>query len=67
MLAARALGARDARVLKYAHSGEISGDYGGVVGYLAAAFGVVRRDADRPCRRRSLLALARDRVRDARG
>lgn len=39
MLAARELGARDARVLKYGHSGEISGDYSGVVGYLAAAFG----------------------------
>jgi AmmeMemoRadiSam system protein B len=39
MMAARGLGATDARVLKYAHSGEISGDYGGVVGYLAAAFG----------------------------
>jgi AmmeMemoRadiSam system protein B len=39
MLAARGLGATDARVLRYAHSGEISGDYGGVVGYLAAAFG----------------------------
>ena len=41
LLAARALGARDARVLKYAHSGEISGDYGGVVGYLAAAIGTM--------------------------
>lgn len=39
LLAARDLGARDARVLKYAHSGEISGDYGGVVGYMAAAVG----------------------------
>jgi AmmeMemoRadiSam system protein B len=39
MMAAEALGARDARVLRYAHSGEVSGDYGGVVGYLAAAFG----------------------------
>jgi AmmeMemoRadiSam system protein B len=39
MLAARGLGATDARVLKYAHSGEISGDYAGVVGYLAAAIG----------------------------
>jgi AmmeMemoRadiSam system protein B len=39
LLAARDLGARDARVLRYAHSGEISGDYGGVVGYLAAAVG----------------------------
>jgi AmmeMemoRadiSam system protein B len=40
MKAARALGARDGRVLKYAHSGEVSGDYDGVVGYLAAAFGI---------------------------
>jgi AmmeMemoRadiSam system protein B len=39
MMAARALGARDGRVLKYAHSGEVSGDNDGVVGYLAAAFG----------------------------
>jgi AmmeMemoRadiSam system protein B len=39
MLAARALGARQGHVLKYAHSGEISGDYSGVVGYLAAALG----------------------------
>jgi AmmeMemoRadiSam system protein B len=39
MLAARALGARDARILRYAHSGEVSGDYDAVVGYLAAALG----------------------------
>ena len=39
MMAARALGAADARVLRYAHSGEISGDNDGVVGYVAAAFG----------------------------
>jgi MEMO1 family protein len=39
MLAARARGAREGRVLKYGHSGEISGDNSGVVGYLAAAFG----------------------------
>ena len=39
MLAARQLGATAGRVLKYAHSGEISGDNDGVVGYLAAAFG----------------------------
>jgi AmmeMemoRadiSam system protein B len=39
MKAARELGATDGRVLKYAHSGEVSGDYDGVVGYLAAAFG----------------------------
>lgn len=51
MYAARALGARDARVLRYANSGDVSGDYGAVVGYLAAAFGRFadgRRD-DRPC------------------
>lgn len=39
MKAARRLGASEGRVLKYAHSGEVSGDYDGVVGYLAAAFG----------------------------
>ena len=39
MRAARRLGATDARVLKYAHSGEISGDFSAVVGYLAAAMG----------------------------
>jgi AmmeMemoRadiSam system protein B len=39
MLAARHLGAREGRVLKYGHSGEISGDDQAVVGYLAAAFG----------------------------
>ena len=39
MMAARALGARDARVLHYAHSGQVSGDYDGVVGYLAAVLG----------------------------
>ena len=44
MMAARALGAREARVLRYAHSGEVSGDYDGVVGYLAAAMGTF--DAD---------------------
>ncbi len=42
MMAARALGAREARVLKYAHSGEISGDYEGVVGYMAAAIGTFK-------------------------
>ena len=39
MLAARARGAATARILRYAHSGEISGDNEGVVGYLAAACG----------------------------
>jgi AmmeMemoRadiSam system protein B len=37
MLAARALGATGARVLKYAHSGDVSGDRSAVVGYLAGA------------------------------
>ncbi len=36
MRAARALGAATARVLKYANSGDISGDHSNVVGYLAA-------------------------------
>jgi len=40
MKAARGLGATGGRVLKYSHSGEVSGDYDGVVGYLAAAFGI---------------------------
>ena len=44
MLGARGRGARDGRVLKYAHSGEISGDNTGVVGYLAAALGVFAHD-----------------------
>jgi MEMO1 family protein len=39
MRAARALGARDALVLDYADSGDVSGDKSAVVGYLAAAFG----------------------------
>jgi AmmeMemoRadiSam system protein B len=39
MMAAQSEGATSSRVLKYAHSGEISGDYDGVVGYLAAALG----------------------------
>ncbi len=37
MKAAAALGARDARVLRYADSGDVSGDKSAVVGYLAAA------------------------------
>ena len=39
MRAARALGARDAVVLNYGDSGDVSGDKSSVVGYLAAAFG----------------------------
>jgi hypothetical protein len=40
MKAARSLGARDARVLRYADSGDVSGDKSAVVGYMAAALGV---------------------------
>jgi AmmeMemoRadiSam system protein B len=40
MRAARRLGARDALVLHYADSGDVSGDKSAVVGYLAAALGV---------------------------
>jgi AmmeMemoRadiSam system protein B len=39
MRAAQALGARDAVVLNYADSGDVSGDKSAVVGYLAAALG----------------------------
>lgn len=39
MLAARARGAQHGRVLQYMHSGQISGDNSGVVGYLAGALG----------------------------
>jgi AmmeMemoRadiSam system protein B len=39
MRAARHLGAREAVILKYADSGDVSGDKSSVVGYLAAAFG----------------------------
>jgi MEMO1 family protein len=39
VMVAWALGAGNGRVLRYAHSGEVSGDYEGVVGYVAAAFG----------------------------
>lgn len=44
MMAARTLGAREARILRYGHSGEVSGDFGGVVGYVAAVMGTF--DAD---------------------
>jgi AmmeMemoRadiSam system protein B len=38
MLASRALGARGGRVLRYADSGDVSGDKKAVVGYMSAAF-----------------------------
>jgi AmmeMemoRadiSam system protein B len=39
MRAARTAGARDAAILRYADSGDVTGDKSSVVGYLAAAFG----------------------------
>jgi MEMO1 family protein len=42
MRAARSLGASDAIVLKYADSGDVSGDKSSVVGYMAAAIGCLR-------------------------
>jgi AmmeMemoRadiSam system protein B len=47
MMAARELGARDGRVLKYAHSGDVSGDDSAVVGYVAAALGTFAADHGR--------------------
>lgn len=38
MWTAKALGAKSAKILKYATSGDVSGDYDRVVGYAAAAF-----------------------------
>ena len=43
MRAAHLLGARDAVILKYADSGDVSGDKSAVVGYLAAALGNVAK------------------------
>jgi AmmeMemoRadiSam system protein B len=39
MEAARQLGASGARVLRYADSGDVSGDKSAVVGYMAAVIG----------------------------
>jgi MEMO1 family protein len=39
MMAARARGAQHGRVLRYRHSGHVSGDMSGVVGYVAGALG----------------------------
>lgn len=38
MIASRAMGADSSKVIKYANSGDISGDRSAVVGYLSAAF-----------------------------
>ena len=48
MRAAQAVGAREGRVLKYGHSGEVSGDNDGVVGYLAAGFGTFAPGSQAP-------------------
>ncbi len=45
MRAARELGAAEAKVLKYADSGDVSGDKSAVVGYMAAVFGTFEPDA----------------------
>jgi MEMO1 family protein len=45
MRAAKRLGARDAVVLDYADSGDVSGDKSAVVGYMAAAFGTFENAA----------------------
>ena len=47
MRTVRALGASEARVLKCADSGDVSGDTGAVVGYMAAAFGTFSAGAER--------------------
>ena len=44
MRAARLAGARDAVVLRYADSGDVSGDKSAVVGYLAAALGTFEHE-----------------------
>jgi len=38
MLVARKIGANHARVLKYANSGDVTGDKSSVVGYVAAIY-----------------------------
>ena len=48
MRAAWALGARDARILRYADSGDVSGDKDAVVGYVAAALGNFDEGMARP-------------------
>jgi AmmeMemoRadiSam system protein B len=46
MRAAQALGARDAVVLDHGDSGDISGDKSSVVGYMAAALGIITEDTE---------------------
>ena len=46
MRAAQALGARDAVVLDHGDSGDVSGDKSSVVGYMAAALGIITEDTE---------------------
>jgi len=46
MRAARGLGAADAKVLRYADSGDVSGDRSSVVGYAAAVLGTFDAEND---------------------
>ena len=58
MMAARQLGRPTARMLKYAHSGEVSGDYTGVVGYPRLRSGRLAPDRPSdPCYERTARAL----------
>jgi AmmeMemoRadiSam system protein B len=47
MLAAQRLGATGARVLNYANSGDVTGDRGQVVGYMAAALFAPAKQGDK--------------------
>lgn len=38
MMVSKGLGAQKSKVLKYANSGDVSGDKSGVVGYVSAVF-----------------------------
>jgi AmmeMemoRadiSam system protein B/AmmeMemoRadiSam system protein A len=77
MMAAGGLGADRAQVLKYANSGDVTGDRSGVVGYAAAAFsrsgsdrtkkrhGTGKKESELTDEERSrLLALARETIED---
>jgi AmmeMemoRadiSam system protein B len=48
MIAAKLLGADAIDVLRYQNSGDVSGDHGAVVGYLAAMFGKRRVASGKP-------------------
>jgi AmmeMemoRadiSam system protein B len=48
LMAARILGARQAAILRYADSGDVSGDKSAVVGYMAAAVGTFDEASEEP-------------------